>query len=285
MAIDEKHINGKFHTVFSNAKTGKVALMCSSIVSDEINKCLNKFGDQLQKVKFISRDLSSTFERVSNINFPHAMQIADKFHVIRHGIEAIQAVRIRLKQDVLKRQKEEQKLYERNLKDNKNKDFIGPKMQLTKKFQVKKMENGETEAELLSRSRYLCSMHSAKWNEYQKKRAVILFKHFPEIEKIYDKILEFREWYNPKPQEYEPFTNEKILWDWIYTIEYYDIPELQSFANLVENHEAEILNYHKSKNKTNAIAESLNSKISDAIRKNKGTRDVDYFNFRLKFII
>ena len=90
------------------------------------------------------------------------------------------------------------------------------------------MENGETEAELLSRSRYLCSMHSSKWNEYQKKRAVILFKHFPEIEKIYDKILEFRDWYEPKPPEHEPFTNEKTLWNWIYSIEYYEIPELDT---------------------------------------------------------
>jgi len=47
MAIDEKHINNRFHTIFSNAQTGKVALMCSTIKINEVKECLEKFGDKI----------------------------------------------------------------------------------------------------------------------------------------------------------------------------------------------------------------------------------------------
>jgi hypothetical protein len=36
---------------------------------------------------------------------------------------------------------------------------------------------------------------------------------------------------------------------------------------------------------TNAIAESVNAKIKEAIRKNNGSRDLDFFHFRLGMII
>lgn len=285
MAIDEKHINGKFHTVFSNAKTGKVALFCSTIQVHELTQCFNKFGSILNTVKYITRDLSPTFEKVCNVNFPNAIQIADKFHVIRHAIEAIQTLRLRLKQDALKKQKEEQLEHEKHYKDNKNKHFIGPKMDLPKSYQQYKIANGETLPELLTRSRYLCAISEDKWNSYQIARAKLLFHYFPELKEAYYKILEFRDWYKAKPSEYEPFLNEKILGNWLDEIEITSINELANFRNLVVNHENEIMNYHRHGNKTNAIAESINAKINDANRKNKGTRDIDYFNYRLGFII
>jgi len=36
MAIDEKHINGQFYNVLSNAITGKAALLCSTIRANEL---------------------------------------------------------------------------------------------------------------------------------------------------------------------------------------------------------------------------------------------------------
>src|SRR5690554_3508831 len=39
MAIDEKHLNGRFHTVLTNSKTSKVALLCSSIQPIDLQKC------------------------------------------------------------------------------------------------------------------------------------------------------------------------------------------------------------------------------------------------------
>ena len=285
MAIDEKHINNRFHTIFSNAQTGKVALMCSTIKINEVKECLEKFGDKINEVKYISRDLASTFKKISTDVFPNAIQIADKFHVVKNGIEYLQSLRNRLKQEVLKQQREAQVTHEKHYTESKNKKFIGPKLKVSKRYKPPVIENGETLPELLARSRYLCAIHQENWNIYQQKRSKLLFKYFPCMEEAYYILLEFRNWYQAKPSEYEPFLNEKNLGNWSENHEKCTINEMQNFRNLVSNHEEEILNYHKHGNKTNAIAESINAKIADANRKNRGTRDVNFFNYILGLII
>lgn len=153
MAIDEKHINGEFYTVLTNSITGKVALLCSTIKADELETCLSKFGSLLNKIKYISLDLSPTFELVATKNFPNAIQIADKFHVIKNGIEHLQAIRIRLKQQELKKQKDQQIIHEKTYKESKNNSLIGPKLKVSKTFYPERISNGETTPELLTRSR------------------------------------------------------------------------------------------------------------------------------------
>lgn len=285
MAIDEKHINGQFYTVLSNGKTGKVALLCSTIKSKELKICLDKFGQILETVSYVSLDLSPTFELVAHENFVNAIQIADKFHVIKNGIEALQAIRIRLKQEELKTQREEQALHEKNYRESTNKNLIGPKMKLSKGFKPSRLKNGETAPELLSRSRYLLAISSDRWNEYHERRAAILFEKYPSLKQAYESILEFRMWYTAKPHHFEPFTNEKQLGNWIDATENNTNNEIKNFRNLVINHEQRILNYHKHGNKTNAIAESINAKIKEAVRQNKGSRDLDFFHYRIAMMI
>ncbi len=65
MAIDEKHIDGQFYTVLSNAKTGKVALLCSTIKSNEIKICLDKFGKLLETVSYVTLNLSQLLNWLS----------------------------------------------------------------------------------------------------------------------------------------------------------------------------------------------------------------------------
>ena len=285
MAIDEKHIDGLFYTVLSNAKTGKVVLLCSTIKVNELNMCLKRFDLKLEEVRFITLDLSPTFELVATENFPNATHIADKFHVVKNGIEALQAMRTRIKNEVLTIQREEQKTHEKRYKESKDKLLYGPKMLISKAYRPVKLINGETVPELLSRSRYLLAMTSDKWNIYQMKRAKLLFETFPQIEQAYQKIIEFRDWYKAKPAYYEPFQNERLLGKWIEETENDYSIEIRNFSNLVANHEQIILNYHKCGNKTNAIAESINAKIKDAIRKNNGSRDIDFFHYKLALII
>lgn len=285
LSIDEKHINGQFYTVMANAKTGKVVLLCSTIKSSELKTCLQKFDVLLNKVRYVTLDLSPTFEKVVKENFPHAIQIADKFHVIKNSIEAVQAVRIRLKQTELKRQRETQSLHERNYKESKDKTLIGPKMQVSKAFKPERLSNGETTPEILSRSRYLCAISYDNWNVHQQNRAEILFNKFPSLKDAYHSIVNFRKWYKQKPADFEPFTNEKQLGNWIDQNENDTSNEIKNFRNLVINHEERILNYHRYGNKTNAIAESVNAKIKEATRQNKGSRDLDFFHFRIAIVI
>jgi len=79
--------------------------------------CLDKFGNKLETVSYESLDLSATFELVVNEKFTNAIQIADKLHVIKNGLEYLQAIRIRLKQEELKHQGEEQAIHEKNYKE------------------------------------------------------------------------------------------------------------------------------------------------------------------------
>ena len=285
MAIDEKHINGEFYTVLTNAKSGKVALLCSTIKANELKICLDKFGEELKKVDYMSLDLSRTFELVTTTNFPGVIQIADKFHVIKNGIEYLQAIRIRLKQQELKKQREEQIVHDKNYRESKNKSLIGPKMKVPKAYSPTRISNGETIPELLTRSKYLLVINPNKWNEYQQRRAKLLFEVFPDLQKALKSITNFREWYKAKPINYEPFENERTLGNWIDEMENSPFNEMKNFRNLVLNHEERIMNYHRYGHKTNAIAESVNAKIKEAIRQNKGSRDLDFFHFRIAIVI
>lgn len=285
MAIDEKHINGEFYTVLTNGKTGKVALLCSTIKANELEICLKKFGSLLDNVDYVSLDLSPTFELVATKNFPNATQIADKFHVIKNGLEHLQAIRIRLKQQELKKQRNQQSRHEELYKESKNTKLIGPKMKVSKTFYPERLSNGETIPELLTRSRYLLVLNPDKWNEYQTRRAQLLFEKFPQLKQALDVVTSFRDWYKPKPSNNEPFENERTLGNWVDEIEKCTTTEMKNFKNLVNNHFERIMNYHRCGNKTNAIAESVNAKIKEAIRQNKGSRDIDFFHFRIAIII
>lgn len=283
MAIDEKHIDGQFYTILTNGQTGKVAMMASTVESSEIGQCLNYFGDNLKQVTTITRDLSRTYEKVSTTHFSNATQVADKYHIVQHAIESVQELRIRYKQEALSAQRKEEKEHrELYLKNKQNPSTHSDK--LRKKYVPKRLENGETKPEFLSRCNYLLYKKSHQWTEKQRKRSALLFSHYPEIEEAYEYILEFRNWYDPAINSSSFMYKEKQLWTWIYDVESCKIDELLNFRNTVENNADYILNYYK-RYATNAIAESTNARIQGYVRDNKGTRDIDFFHYRLGLVL
>ena len=68
--------------------------------------------------------------------------------------------------------------------------------------------------------------------------------------------------------------------DWYDTVEKAEISEILNFQNMVETNEEYIINYFINGD-TNALVEGLNSKIKRFITSNNGTRDKDFFFFRL----
>jgi transposase len=290
MAIDEKHINDVFYTILSNGSTGKVAMMVASVNPEKIGKCLDKFGDKLKNVKVLTRDMSPTYQYIGTHFFQNAQQVADKYHVIAHGLDVLQAIRIRYRQAALKNEREQQAAHKKQQKVQKENAKLKDQIYQSIAYSPVRLNNGETHVELLARSKYLLYKKSSKWNENQRERSIILFKQFPEIQIAHQQIEAFRKWYEPKEfqqREDKNWTIDKAengLLDWIYKTEDCKIEELQNFRNTVENNELYLLNYHL-ENKTNAIAESINSKIMNAIRQNKGTRDLDFFHFRLNMIL
>ena len=283
MAIDEKKIGEDMHTVLSNRRTGKIALLARSISAKELIQLLPKFECKGVRVKSITRDLSQSYDWFCRQIFYNSLHVADKFHIIKHLLDACQDVRVRYRQLLLtdKRLKyEEFKKQEHTRKQDckkNNQTFIA------KKFVYKEpaASNGETMFELLARSRYLLYKYPEDWTDSQHKRASALFKHYPEIARSYKLSCDFRVWYRKEHIGMAKEEMRKRLQQWYLQVEKENVMEMENFKSLVERHEGIILNYFV-KGDTNALAEAINSKIQRFIMSNQGTRDREFFYFRLK---
>jgi len=271
MAIDDKGIGREGYTVLSNKDTGKIAALIMSTKSGIIGNILKAIPVKiLMSVKTISKDLAAGYDWVAREHFMNATKIADKFHVIKLAMEALQAVRVRFRQAALTAEREQREKWKKEGK--KIKDL--PK--------AKTFENGETEKELLARSRYLLFSFEKQWKESQAERAVILFREFPEIRKAYDLICRFRNFYKCKIG-YRNRARESLT-QWYEKTKTSKIEEIKNFRHTIKRHEGQIMNYFQ-EGHTNAFAESLNNKIQGFVRSNYGIRDRDFFHFRLmKFL-
>lgn len=271
MAIDEKHIHGKFYTILSNNDTGKIALMAATHTKKELDKAMVHFGDKRFEVKTLTRDLSNTYDWVGREHFMGAYHIADKFHILRHLFDALHDVRIFYRQQLLTKKRLEQQ-------NQRNGSTI------KKSTKETLLENGDTPAELLARSIYLLYKNESDWTPSQIARANILFKHYPEIEKAYRLTIKFRNWYAKSNvgQNRDDIKNQ--LYQWTQEVTSANIPEMLNFKDLVERHQGVICNYFIT-GKTNAKAESINKTIQSIITNYVNTRNIDFAHFRFSNIL
>ena len=269
MALDDKNIDGEGYTILSNKKTGKIALMASTTKHHILEEILSKVPIAVRcKVKTLSRDLAESYDWLSRSMFCWAQSVADKFHIVKMALEALQDVRVRYRQEILTKEREDKKD-----KTKKNRR-TSPEEKKSSRY-----ENGETIKEILAKSRYLLFSFSSAWRESQSARAKILFREFPEIKTAYDCICRFRVWYQKKHENKD--SAQKALHVWYEEVIQTKIPELLNLVSSLKRHEGVILNYF-STNQTNAFAESLNSRIAACIRMSFGIRDLDFFHFRIK---
>lgn len=283
MSIDEKHIDKKTYTILANHESGKIALLAQSLKSKIIVSLLSKFEDKCFNVKSLTRDLSATYDWVGRQAFMNAEHIADKFHVLKQAFEALQNLRVTYRQLELQRIKQ---LQEEHLKNE-----LRIKRQLKEKYntlyRLKKfsyspeiLDNGETLLQLLARSRYLLFKFEKTWSAEQKQRAKILFEKFPDLKLAYKLIISFRNWYKASNLRKSRKTILQNLNQWYQNVKDANIEHINIFKALVRRHEGVILNYFKD-GRTNARAEALNSRIQRFISINHGTRNTDFFLFRM----
>ena len=260
MVIDDKNLNKEGYTIISNKKTGKIFLMIMTRKAKIIRKLIlaHVSYEARLRVATISKDLAYGYDWIANTCFSNAQKIADKFHIIKLALEALQAVRIRIRQEFLSQ--------ERKLKKNrKRKSTI--------------FSNGETRKELLSRARYLLFKFKEDWTDSQRERASIFLKLYPEIKLSYDLICQFRLFYKTSIGDKDKA--RYLLMKWYKAVDKSNISEIKNFASTVKRHEYEILNYFN-QGHTNAFAESLNSKLQRFIIVTYGFQDRDFFHFRVK---
>ncbi len=97
MAIDERTINGTCHTVLSDRRTNRIALMAATLKSDHLMQVIMRHFDleRRMQVKSLSRDMSENYDRLGRQAFMNAYHAMDKFHVIKSILEQLQAIRHR----------------------------------------------------------------------------------------------------------------------------------------------------------------------------------------------
>ncbi len=284
MCIDEKQIGEDFYTIISNRKTGRIAFMANTTRSAELFQASLPLREELVAVEIINRDLAPNYRRFCDLAMPEADQVGDKFHVIKLLLDAQQAVRIGAKRKIETDKRKDYEIFKHNEKQRKE-DCIKTKKTYKQKKYVSSeqmLSNNETPLEILKRSRFLLYKFPEQWTPSQKARSSVLFSEFPDLEKAYNLSIEFRNWYSKKNIGAHQLVLEKGLYQWYEDVEISGIMELMNFSSTVERNESSILNYFYHNGSSNAMAENRNGKIKKFITLNQGTRDRDFFFFRLK---
>ncbi|HPX05859.1 transposase [Candidatus Viridilinea mediisalina] len=283
MAIDEKQVGEEMHTILTNRDTGKVALLANTLKVNELSQIAANFGAKAFEVRTITRDLSNGYDWFCREAFPNAGHIADKFHIIKSLMEACQDVRVRYRQEILRDKRIKFEEHKQREKRRKGQCELEGKRYKERKFTYaqEKTPHGETPLELLARSRFLLFKYDSQWTHKQSQRARALFNIYPEIEKAYRLSCEFRDWYKKANVGRDPLQINLSINAWYRKVEQMDIDEMVNFKSLVERNETIIKRYF-GKGETNAIAECINGKIKRFIMINQGTRDREFFYFRLR---
>jgi transposase len=287
LAIDDKHFRGRYHTILSNNRTGKIILIARSIKASELCSIISKHVpiEQRVEVRVITKDGAEIYDWVARQMFPNATKILDKFHVLKWAFDALQQVRIQLKTEhIIEQRKNEQELQVQYIiaskKAKKNNIKINRKdYKLTPQIH----ENGDSTKKLLTRSRFLLYKYEDQWNNYQEQRAQLLFDLYPNLLKMYVAILEFRTWYAADQIGKDLFTKKLQLQTWIAKIRKFKNMNMNALATSVSRHSGQIINYFI-EGFTNAPAETVNRNLKRLIGVSYGIRELDYFYFRLNKI-
>lgn len=270
VCLDEVALSqGELYSVVTNASAacqkGALIAMVKGTKSEDIISVLEKIPLQKRKkVKQVTLDLAPTMEKAARVCFPASTIISDRFHVQQLPSEALQEMRIKYRWEAIE---QENKTIEEARKK-------------AEKYTPEILENGDTKKQLLARSRYLLFKPKSKWTESQNTRANILFKYYPDLYKAYLLTMMFRNIYETATS---PENAKEHLGKWYKKIEKYGYESFITAAHFIESHQETILAYFINR-KTNALAETFNSKIKAFRAVFRGVRDIKFFLFRVSLI-
>jgi transposase len=255
MVLDDKQIGKDVFSIMTNRETGKIALLVETVKVNELQLATDFLGDSIEKVRSISCDMSPSYLRFIQSTFQNSQIVIDKFHVIRYVLDAVQNVRLEIKNQLLE-----------SLPRSKRKTATDHKIL--------------SELELLKRSKYLLTQSRDKWTAYQMEIAGQVFEKYPRLKTAYQLSENFKRWYSPNQAFKTRIIIEKDLYQWYEDVENSGLKQFRSVVKMIERHEQNIINYFSSY-QTNAKAENLNGKIQRFISNNYGMKDKDFNLYRL----
>lgn len=261
MSLDETCLsNGEVWTFLTNKEghggNGTLAAAIPGTKSEEIISVLiNAMGKATRrKVKEITCDLSPSMMLIAAEVFYNANVVNDRFHVQQVYNEAVDEIRIDIRRQLMA--------------EENDRDRSQPPTTYS---------NGETMRQILARSKHTLMMARNKWNDIQRHRANILFRHYPILKQAYELAMELRAIFNKKTKRTKAM---KLLNEWYEKVSALGNPNFRSVIKTFKNHAPTILNYFLRRS-TNASAEAFNSKVKIFRSQMRGVRDRDFFIFRL----
>lgn len=253
LIIDEKMIGGKYTVILSNEQTGKIALLLDTMKPELIGQAIQLFDvNELNKVKNVCSDMSPMMKRIIKQYMPNATNTIDKYHVIKQVIDALNGERLRIKRD----------LRHSNEVNNDN-------------------PNGWTDMEFLEKCRYWIYIRKSNQTQEQKEILGKLYLKFPTLKQAVELTEEIRSWYDNKNIGLHQWQLEKQLDRWLVKIEQGTLTTFKFLIKLFEKNLDQILGYFKL-GQTSAKAENLNGRIQRFLTNSYGTRDRDFFFYRVQ---
>ncbi len=288
VSIDETCLStGEVYTIASNkdahGRKGCIIAIIKGTKAKDVSRYLKKIPkDKRLTVKEVTLDFSDSMHKIVETCFPNAICTLDRFHHQQFCLEAMQEVRRKYRREQMTRDanaREEHRLMMRKLKEEGGPfvDEEGNPIRRNARYYPEKLENDETRAELLARSKHLLMMPSKKWTGTQRKRARILFREFPAIKTAYSLTHALRMIFSQKCDKEK---GKESLKAWYKKVGKFGNKAFNDIAAAMYDREDEILNYFINR-ATNASAESLNAKIKHFRAQLRGIVDMKFFLFRL----
>lgn len=288
LSIDETCLSsGEVYTFLSNkyahGKKGCIVAIAKGTKANEVIKAIKQIPEEQRlSVTEITLDFSDSMHRIAEVCFPKAMITLDRFHHQQFCLEALQEVRIeyrreQMTKDANAREEHRLKMVELRKSEGELKDEEGNPIRRNASYHPERLENDETRAEILSRSKHLLMKSPDKWTDAQKERAEILFREFPKIKTAFTLTHSLRMIFSLNK------TKEKGLEgirEWYKKVAEFGNKAFNNIAAAMYDKEDEITNYFVNR-ATNAGAESLNAKIKHFRAQLRGIIDKKYFLFRL----
>lgn len=267
LSIDEASLSqGELYTYVTNkngrGKKGTLVASIKGTLTKDIVEVLSKLPlDLRMKVKEVTLDMANNMESSARQSFSEALLVTDRFHVVRLATEALQHIRINYRWAEIEKE---------NL-------AIEEARKQGKRYKATEYDNGDTPKQLLARCRYIIAKKPNEWTLSQNKRAELLFRNYPLLEKAYKHVLAFRNIYECENK----WRAEEYFNQWIAKTEELKIKEFNTVANTVKNNLNNILNFFINRH-TNANAESFNAKIKLFRANLRGVVDIRFFLFRME---
>jgi transposase len=265
MGIDETGLlNGDLYTILYNkdkkGKQGSLAAIIKGTKASTVVGAIEKYAGvtQLFSIKEMSLDLSLGMDWIAREIAPNAMKTYDRFHAEKLITDAVQSVRVKYRWEAIE-------------KENKQRSEKADK----EVFRIKTYANGDTERQLLARSRGLLYKRPNQWTKQQRQRADILFEEFPLIKRAYFLYIDFKEGYSMNRTQAEFHFK-----DWVLKAERSGIAELKIAAGSIKSRLGGILNYLVNRT-TNAALENFNRKLKTFLSRVRGVNSKDLFFYRL----